>query len=304
MDDDLDDESKNSINVSSNVPFYDNRPRQNGIYNNHIQQNGYTDDGPPHRGKFDQDKLMDEIKYLNNALHSKDEEVKNISAHAAAERTRYENTIDELKKRLSISEAEKERAHMSRKQTHELVVESKQKIAEQENEMAELSVKLKTNDAKSLELLAELERTRTMLTDIQHKYHMVERNAGNNVDKQVDTVVRQINERHAAQVDMMQQQINTMTGKLEERENEVKKVMIQYNELQNVRDAMLIDKSDTINQLTHKLEVAQRQCQNMISKSSASGDLEQENNKLRRLVNASEQQMESMQRTISNLTTR
>lgn len=259
---------------------------------------------PPQCNITDHEQMLAEVKYLKNALNSRDEEINNITAMSTAERGKLEAQIGELKKRLSISEAEKERAHMNRKQTHELVVESKQKIAEQENAIAELNVKIKTLDGTNLELLTDLEHTRTMLTDVQHKYHMVERSAGTNADKHADAVVRQINERHAGQTDMMQQQINTMTTKLDCRDKELKRLQIQYNELQGSREAMLIDKSDTINRLTQQLEEAQRQCQNIMSKSSTNVELEQEVLKLRRLVTASEQQMNSMQRTISNLTSR
>lgn len=276
--------------------------RKNGQFMNEILNGEITTS--PKCNVIEHEQMLTEMKYLKNALSSREEEIKNITSLSSTERVKLEAQIAELKKRLSISEAEKERAHMNRKQTHELVVESKQQIAEHESQMAELNVKIKTLDASNLELLGELERARTMLADVQHKYHMVERNAGTNADKHADAVVRQLNERHAAQADMLQQQLNTMNTKLDSRDNELKRLQVQYNELQGSRDALLIDKSDTINRLTQQLEVAQRQCQNIMTNSSSNVELEQEVLKLRRLVTASEQQMNSMQRTISNLTSR
>lgn len=205
---------------------------------------------------------------------------------------------------MAIAEAEKERAHMTRKQTHELVVESKQKLAEQEVHIVELNARIKLLDARNLELVTELEHNKSMLSDVQHKYHMVERNANLTSDKHNDGIVKQINERHVAQVDMMQQQINMMRNKLEERDNQLKRLMIQNAELHRSREGMLIDKADTINLLTQKMEVSQRQCQNLLMKNSSDSDLIQENIKLMRSVSALEQQTEDMQKTINSLTSR
>lgn len=317
LDEETDDEDSESCN-SSKLSLHS----RNKIQPTHLHLNGGNDHSEHHsNGQFmneilngvgtcepgkcaivEHEQLVVEIKYLKNVINSKDAEIKNITSITTAERAKLESNVDELRKRLSISEAEKERAHMNRNQEHELLVESKKRIAEQSNEIAELNVKIKLLDSKNLELLTDLEHTRTMLTDIQHKYHMVERNA--NAEKRSDVAVRQINEQHAAQVDMMQQQIYTMTAKLESRDNELKRLQIQYNELQSSREAILIDKSDTINRLNQQLDASQRQCQQIISKSSASSELEQEVLKLRRLVSVSEQQVNSMQRTISNLTSR
>lgn len=251
-------------------------------------------------GNLEHEQLIFEIKHLKNALNSKEEEVKNITAISTAERVNLEGQIDELKKRLSISEAEKERAHMNGKQTYELVVTTKQKVAEQENEIAELNVKIQSVNKKYVDLQGEFDRTRTLLNDAQQKYRMVEQQSSGVIAKQhAESVAR-----HLAQVEMMQQQINTTTSRLEGRESELKRLQIQYADLQNSREAMLIDKSDTINRLTEQLEEAQRQCQNIMSKSSTNVELEQEVFKLRRMVTASEQQMDSMQRTINNFTSR
>lgn len=75
---------------------------------------------------------------------------------------------------------------------------------------------------------------------------------------------------------------------------------IRYKELQRSRDALLIEKSDTINHLNKNLEESQRHCQNLISKP----DLTQENFNLQRTINNLELQTEDMQKTINNLTLR
>lgn len=248
--------------------------------------------------------LTKELRHLKNVLASKSEELKNVSAQAATERTQFESQIHELKKRFAISEAEKERANMSRQQTHELFVESKQKLSEREERIVELNAKIKLLDQRNLELMTELEHTKSTLTDVQHKYHMIERNGNFTSEKHTDAIIKQINDHHAAQVDMLQQQVNTMRSKLEDKENELKRLLVQNNELHKSREAMLLDKSETINQLSRRLEDSQRQCQSLIMKTGADSPLVHENLKLTRSIAALEQQNEEMQKTINGLNTK
>lgn len=327
-DPDENDESQTTNNTTSNspnqFPYMNNNSSMNNNHNAKPLQNGFGTKNhpkhppPPYNNRHnvhhqtsptnqqnqDAEKLQMELGQLRNAFASKTEELKNLTAQSNAERKKFNTQIDELKKRLSIAEAEKERAHMTRKQTHELVVESKQKVAEQDEHITELNVKIKSLENKNLELIAELERTKTLLSETQHKYHMVERNTNLSSDRHTDGVVKQLKDRYAAEGDMMQQQLNMMRSKLEDRDNELKRLMIQNTELHGSREAILIDKADTINQLTQKLEASQRQCQSLLMRTSGDSDVVQENVRLMRTVTALEQQTGDMQKTINNLTTR
>lgn len=243
---------------------------------------------------------MTEILQLKNMLASKHEELQ----IAINELKDSHNKNDELNKHLAITEAEKERAHMSRQQTHELFVESKQKLSERDERISELNGKIKLLNDKNLEILTELEHTKSLLNDVQHKYQMVERNGSYSSEKHTENMVKQINDRHAAQIDMMQQQIKTMRTKLEDRDNELQRLIVQNNELQKSREAVLSDKADTINQLTLRLNDAQRQIQDLLLKKGSSDDLAQENVRLMRSVATLQQQTGEMQRTIDELTSR
>lgn len=300
---DLDDDEDASLSQTNiSLP---NQSRKRFLETQNRMLNGAlpSRDPPKANNTNDQD-LSNELRHMKNVLASKSEELKNLSAQAATERTQFESQINELKKRLAISEAEKERANMSRQQTHELFVESKQKLSEREECIVELNCKIKLLDQRNLELLTELEHTKSTLTDVQHKYHMIERNGNFTSEKHTDAIIKQINDRHAAQVDMLQQQVNTMRSKLEDKENELKRLLVQNNELHKSRESMLLDKSETINQLTKRLEDSQRQCQSLIMKTGADSPLVHENLKLTRSIAALEQQNEEMQKTINGLTTR
>jgi len=148
------------------------------------------------------------------------------------------------------------------------------------------------------ELVTELENTKTMLSDAQHKFHLVERNIGLNADKHTDALLKQANDRHNGQMEIMQQQVNNLQSKLEDREMELKTLDARYKELQRSREQLLCDKSETINQLAKNLEDSQRQCQQLISRP----DLTEENIRLERLLAARERQTDDMQKTINSLT--
>lgn len=212
--------------------------------------------------------------------------------------------VDELKKHLRIAEAEKERANMGQQKNYELLVESKTRLSEREEKISELNAKLRGYDGKSLELLAELERTKTALNEVQHKYNVLEKNNSYSSERYTDSVVKQLKDRHAAEKDMLQQQINTMQTKLEDRENESKRLMVQLNEVQRSREAMLIDKADSINELTKRLDESQSKCQELIMKNASQEDLAQENLRLMRSVTDFQRQTDELHRTIHNLTSR
>lgn len=291
-----DDDDDGSINYSENSSSNHNNVAA-------LTNPSYGLDTKAHIDNLDADRI-NEIMQLRNTLASKNEEFRNITSEFTNERLRFQKKIDELNKRLAIAESEKERAIMSRQQTHELFVESKQKLSLLEEEMCELNSKIQSFDVRNMELMSELESTKTLLTDTQHKYHMLERNNSYSSEKHTDSVIKQINDRNAAQTDMMQQQINTMRKKLEERDNELKLVTIQYNELQKSRECLLLDKADAINQLTERLDESQRRCQEIIMKSTSSGDLVQENARLKNSITEFKRRTDEMQQTIKDLTMR
>lgn len=78
----------------------------------------------------------EEISRLKNALESKTREADHVSGLLMVER----NRVDDLDKRLKLSEAEKDRAFMQKQQFHELLVESKGRSSDLEDEISKLKV--------------------------------------------------------------------------------------------------------------------------------------------------------------------
>lgn len=187
--------------------------------------------------------------------------------------------MDEYEKRIAIADAEKERALMNRNQTHELLVEHKQKIIQMNDENQALQSRIKSYELENEKMVGELESTKLLLSDVQTKYNMVEKNVIFNAEKNTDQILKQAQERHSAQITMMQQQIDGLKNKLDDLQHEHKHLDIRYKELQRSREAMLIEKSETINHLNRNVEDSQRQVQELLSRP----DMTQEN---RRLLNA------------------
>lgn len=258
-------------------------------YQNHSNGNNYQQQPPFH--------LRDGETHLKNMLESKQREIEYVSSQLTTERKQNKSITDEYEKRLAIAEAEKERALMNRNQTHELLVENKGKSIELEETNEKLRSKIKSIESENSHLVGELESTKLMLSDVQIKYNMVEKNVIYNADRNTDNILKQAQERHSAQIAMMQQQVDSLKSKHENLEHEHKNMEIRYKELQRSRESMLIEKSEIINQLNKNLEEAQRQCQDLLSRP----DLSHENRHLQNIVRSVESQSEEMSRTINKL---
>ncbi|XP_055373190.1 repetitive organellar protein [Condylostylus longicornis] len=305
--DDLSEDEDYTINSTSNIKSHYNRDEdecvggpfnKESLQENNEKQNLLTNDNYGFDNKKDKKMqgYIDEIQHLTNVIESKNNELETISKLLHDEKKKTE----ELNKRLALSEAEKCRAQMAKQQTHELLVESKAKFSELEDSTSKLKAKIKTLEDCNIKLEQDLERTRLMLSEVQQKYHMVEKNAGFNADRRVDILMKQTNDRHKAQTEILQQQLDNIRGKLEDKERELNALDVRYKELQRNREAILIDKSETINQLAKSLEESQQQCQKLMTKK----DFAQENVALKRVIEALEQQSDHQQKTIMDLRSR
>lgn len=230
-------------------------------------------------------------------MDSKEREMEYVATQLTNERKQHKSLIDSYEKRLAIAEAEKERALMTKEQTHQLLVESKSKNIELEEINTKLHSKIKSLETENSSLVGELESTKLMLSDVQIKYNMVEKNIISKADRNTDNILKQAQERHSAQIAMMQQKFDSLKSKYEEMEHEHKNIEIRYKELQRSRESMLIEKSEIINTLNKNLEDAQRQCQDLLSRPNYS----QDNRLLQNLVRSMESQKSEMNSTIDKL---
>ena len=143
-----------------------------------------------------------------------------------------------------------------------------------------------------------MDNKKTLLSDAQQKYQMIEKNAFVQSDRQAELMIKQTNSRYSGQIDMMQQQINGLRAELDDKNSELKTLDARFKQLQQSREAMLVEKSETINQLSKQIQDSQRHCQLLMSQ----GNLSTENITLKTRISALQQQAHDMQQTINNLT--
>lgn len=186
---------------------------------------------------------------------------------------------------------------MNRDQTHELLVEHKGKMIELNEKNQSLMSKIKSLENENGKLVGEIESTKLMLSEVQTKYGMVEKNVMFNAERNTDLIIKQAQERHSAQMAMMQQQIDSIKNKYDDLEHEYKHLDIRYKELQRSREAILIEKSEIINQLNRNLEDSQRQCHDLLSRP----DVMKENRRLQNALQTLEFQNEELSSTVNKL---
>ncbi|KFB40870.1 AGAP003526-PA-like protein [Anopheles sinensis] len=248
--------------------------------------------------------LSGNVRELRLLLESKSRELEHVAREMYEKKHVHEQEVNALKKKLALEEAAKDRAIMTRDQTKELLVQSKTKISELEDTNEKLRGKVSALEDRNVALVKELEQKTMMLQDSLTRYRILEQNTTQKADRHTDALLKQTEERHNAKIAMMQQQINNLQSALDERQQEFRRLEARYGELQKSREALLIEKSDTVQQLQDQLEDSQRQCNNLLSKTKYQGDFEQERLRLRSRINALEQEHSGMRHTINDLTNR
>lgn len=245
-----------------------------------------------------------EVRHWRQMFESRTREFEHVTRQLHDKTREYEQKVNELRKQLMLAEGERDRANMTRTQTHGLLVESKTKIAEMEDRMGELRGKIKGLEEVNLKHEAELVNKNTMLQDALQKCHMLEVNAGQKATRHTDALLKQAEEKYSAKVTMMQQQIDKLRAELEDRQHEVRKFEVRCEELQSLREQLLAERNETVQRLQDNLEESQAKCENLLAKTMNLTGFSQDNQRLQTKVNALEQQTHDMQRTINTLTQR
>lgn len=301
IDDDEQNDTLNSLNYVSNQSENSTPPPPLPMSNRVLEGVIPKNSGGPQCGDGGDGHHVTHWKQM---YESKQREFEHVTRLMHGKGKEYEQQLNELKKRLMLAEGERDRANMTRAQTHDILVESKTKISEQEDTISKLKDKIKSLEETNLKQEADLEHKKTMLQDTVQKYHMVEQSMGKKTDRHIDHLLKQAEEKHNAKIAMMQQQIENLRTELDDRVQEVRRWEVRYKELQSLRDALLVEKTETIQRLQDSLEESQRQCENLMTKTMSVTNFSQDNLRLKSKVSALEQQTHDMQRTINTLTHR
>ncbi|XP_037948922.1 intracellular protein transport protein USO1 isoform X2 [Teleopsis dalmanni] len=234
-----------------------------------------------------------QIYRLKTMLESKTHEVENINKIANEEIKK----CDEMQKRLIITEAELSHSLSAKESTYELLVESKEKCSNLENTIEKIKSEKRSLENENQALLGKLETSQAILSDLQQKFDMVERDVFRKHDRSAEQRRKQWEERQRAENELILQQMEQLKSKLEKKSNDLECMTTRYNALQSSNEAMLVDKASKINDLTNALSEAQRKCEELLTKP----DYLQENIRLQKLVTNLEDQIQSMEKTIGTL---
>lgn len=256
--DEIDEEEENADQLRRNRELAENLEKYFEIEDDTVDQ-FETSVNESQYNCGDQPRYKNELCRLRNELISKDNEMETLRRLLRDEKQEKDTVYNESQKKLRIFEAEKERAIMTKNQTHDLLVESKTEVSNLQNYTEELKQKNDSLEEINSKLIIELQQTKTMLNDVQHQQHNLELDMRHKNSSRIDTTIKQLQEKHNAQVDIMQQRIDSLSSKLNDKENEMRNLTMRCKDLENSREALLIEKSEVINQFVKKLENQQKQ---------------------------------------------
>ncbi|KAH8264163.1 hypothetical protein KR038_004102, partial [Drosophila bunnanda] len=257
--DDLDDE-ENTIDSTTNSHSELAPPRQPLAALNNFSPHSHTPVLQDNQQQ--QQHHANEMHRMKMMVESKTKELENVNQLATA----AHKQLDEFQKRLTITKAELDRALREKQNTHELLVETKERCSNQESGLEKLRAEKKQLEEDNTRLVGQLEITRTMLSDVQCKYDMVQRETHKREERNAELRVRQMEDAHRAQCDLLQQQLSQLADQLDRKKIDLEQMHSRYNALQSGHETMLADKASKINELSQALNVAQMRCNQVNSR--------------------------------------
>ncbi|XP_067635611.1 uncharacterized protein asl [Eurosta solidaginis] len=287
--DDLDDD-ETTIDSTSNYQSHLNDDQQ---HQNHIATHHENDGNAMHLQHASYETEMHQMKMLLESRTRESEHFKQLAHQEQKKR-------DEFQKRLCIAEAELDRALASKKNTHELLVECKEKCSNLENSISKLHAEKKSLESEHNQVLAKLETTQMLLADVQQKYDMVERDLGKHSQRNAELQRKQMEDRHRAELAVMQEKMEQLSCKLDKKISELESLQARYQALQTSHETLLVEKASKINDLNHALLDTQRKCEEL----RGGHEYQKENMRLQKFVASLQDQIKSMEETIISLNKR
>ncbi|KAH8294647.1 hypothetical protein KR018_000857 [Drosophila ironensis] len=297
--DDLDDEENtidSTTNFQSGTAPSDPDPDTRHDPNTDPDPDPYPPTRPHPYPLHDHPQHADELQRLNLLLESKSHELENVNKVATA----ANKQLDDCRKQLLITQAELERALRDKQNTHELLVETKERCSNQDSCLEKLREdKIKLEEEKK-ELFGKLEAQRTILLDYQTKCEAMKAKNQKDEERDFQWRVKQYEQQHRAKYDLLQSQYLNVSTQLDGKKAELDQLQVRYNTLQSGHETMLLDKAAKINELNQALDVAQSRCNQLASRP----DLEAENERLKQCVSELNARLAALEKTIAGLNNR
>lgn len=199
-----------------------NQFMEDSMYSRGNGDGGHDDVGSISNGDDNENELKKctkTIEVMRLQLDARSHEVRHLTSLLEEVKLDKDRQMNDMQKRLDISTAERDRALLNRNQTHELLVESKAQITELEGREKSLKelIDVAHNENKSLRV--ELQQARTIISDLQYKIRLVETDVDQRHQICSNNSLKEMRERYSAQINLLQQQVDCLTDKVEKKVN-------------------------------------------------------------------------------------
>jgi len=168
---------------------------------------------------------------------------------------------DKLCRQLVLVNAEKAHAVSQNAQSMKNLISSRERVSELEQEVETLNLNLLNVQQSNLKLSGELEAAQISVKALEQKVSLLECSTVANRD----TLLRGVQERHEKEMIGLRNQIESITAKLNAKDTECDGLRQRLTDLNRTHEAVLVEKTDTINQLMVNLEESHRQCQKLMA---------------------------------------
>ncbi|CAK9826361.1 Centrosomal protein of 152 kDa [Anthophora retusa] len=236
-------------------------------------------------------------------------EIKRVTEELQQLQIEKEEEKNQLNRKITLLQAEIERANISRNQTQHALVDAKAEIVDLHNQITSLKEKNAVLEKTNQNITEELNVARNSVIELQQKIAVLERVQALQVnDKTHEKFLKQAQEKHAVEMKNMQTQIDVLTDKLNAKLLNVDSnthciwetsYVALENKLIDVRRAhetLMVEKGDTMNRLAQALEESQAQCRNLMATNNA-----QQVMQLQAQIKIVTQEKEEMQKMIQEL---
>lgn len=181
----------------------------------------------------------DQIKVLYEV---RQREIERLSKELEAEKEEKE----EILRKLAVCEHDKKNLEISLNATKTLLADSRNRISELENEITKLQENIKGVERSKEEIRSELEITKSQLYHEKQKYHALERSDLNaKREKQMDLVIESLNSNHKAEINILQQQLDTALERINRKEDDYNALEKKLEEMSQKHAESLLNKCDS-----------------------------------------------------------
>ncbi|KOC67365.1 Centrosomal protein of 152 kDa [Habropoda laboriosa] len=224
-------------------------------------------------------------------------EIKRVTEELQQLQLEKEEEKNQLNRKITLLQAEIERANISRNQTQHALVDAKAEIVDLHNQITSLKEKNAVLEKTNQNMTEELNVARTSVIELQQKIAVLERVQALQVnDKTHEKFLKQAQEKHAVEMKNIQTHNFTYIYIIIIFETSYVALENKLVDVRRAHETLMVEKGDTMNRLAQALEESQAQCRNLMATNNA-----QQVMQLQAQIKIVTQEKEEMQKIIHEL---